>query len=960
MHTSDEWGGNINDIAMSTLHLSTTREQVGSKSHEQIHGTMSDNFEEADRESETFLDSGHALRDSTSQRAHTSLNPAILANPTTEVDDKRSRREGRKSRWMNFVTFRNRRSECPILTERQPSPETEAGFFSLLTFQWMASLMQVGYARSLDLTDIWQVNPHRSVPVMRARLSASFERRMQSGDKNSLRNAIYDTFRKEFLFGGFHSFAASILQVLSPFALRYLIQFVADAYTASRGGLETPPISHGIAWVIGITLMQILQTLCFNHFLYRGMLIGGQSRAVLIALIFDKATKLSGRARVGGSSQEMPPSEIKLETEEGRRWMRKRIGRIRATKGQPGWSEGRIMNLMSMDTSRINQGSIMIHSLWTSPVSICLALALLLVNITYSALPGVALLLLVIPLLAKAVKVMLARRKAITPITDLRVTLTQEILQSVRFVKYFGWDSAFLDRLDEIRKQELSRTRAMLTIRHAVTAIGTSMSTFAAMLAFITYALSGHQLTSSRVFSSLSLFGALSMPLNQLPQVLGHVTDAAHSISRIQDFLLAEEAEDPVDWDFDNENAIVLKKAKFVWEQNDGRESDNDAIDNRSTSKQSQRIEQTTKQTRDHAERHSETSGKSPIKPESSTGPAHSKDSVRYPFTLGELSLTVGHHELVAIIGIVGSGKSSLLAALAGDMRKIAGSITLGASRSFCSQSAWIQNASVKENIIFGKNKETSGSVAVNDDWYNKVLDACDLRSDMEAFPFGDMTELGERGINLSGGQRQRLDLARAIYSDAGLVLMDDPLSAVDASVGRHIMDNAICGLLKDRCRIIATHQLHILHRCDRVIYLDGGRIIADGTFVDLMVHSLPFQKIMANDAHEDDRDLFEKVGEQVDELEGKQKTMTQSQAALMQVEERPVRSVSWSVYAAYVRASGTMLNIPLVLFLLVASQGAGVSTGLWLSWWTSNKFGYSLGIYVSVYFVLHVLFVSC
>jgi ATP-binding cassette subfamily C (CFTR/MRP) protein 1 len=312
---------------------------------------------------------------------------------------------------------------------------------------------------------------------MRAKLLASFERRKQSGEKAPLRDAIYDTFREEFLLGGLCSFAASILQVLSPFALRYLIQFVTDAYTASRGGSKAPPISHGIAWVIGITLMQILQTLCFNHFLYRGMLVGGQSRAVKLALIFDKATKLSGRARIGDSSQEMPPSGIKLETEEGRRWVRKRIGKIRPTKDQPGWSEGRIMNLMSMDTSRINQGSIMIHFLWTSPVSICLALALLLVNITYSALPGVALLLLVIPLLAKAVKVMLARRKAITPITDLRVTLTQEILHSVRFVKYFGWESAFLDRLDEIRKQELSRTRAMLTIRHAVTAIGTSMST---------------------------------------------------------------------------------------------------------------------------------------------------------------------------------------------------------------------------------------------------------------------------------------------------------------------------------------------------------------------------------------------------------------------------------------------------------------------------------------------------
>ena len=805
--------------------------------------------------------------------------------------------------------------------------------------------MQVGYQRSLELNDIWVVNPPRSVPVLQAKLLASFERRRESGVKKSLTNALYDTFRNDFLLGGFCSFVASLLQVLSPFALRFLIQFATDAYMASRGGPKAPPISHGIAWVIGITLLQIIQTMCFNHFLYRGMIVGGQARAVLIALIFEKATKLSGRARAGGFPVEKPPPSLKPGSEEEKEWLQENLSRTGANADRQGWSNGRIMNLMSMDTVRVNQGSIMIHFLWTSPVSICLSLALLLVNISYSALPGFALLILVVPLLAKAVKAMIARRKAINPVTDQRVSLTQEILHGVRFVKYFSCESAFLDRLARIRKQEISRIRAVHAIRHAITAVGTSMSSFATMLAFITYTLSGHELTSSRVFSSLSLFGALSMPLNQFPQILGNVTDAAQSIVRIQDFLLAEEAEDPVYWDLENDNAVILENASFIWERNAAKESNIDAMKKAATTKQKKSDKKTAKQENDFGEIQSKVSGKALSNSTLYEKATRGEDSEEQPFGLEDLNLTVGRHELIAVIGAVGSGKSSLLAALAGDMRKTRGSITLGASRAFCPQSAWIQNASVKENIIFGRDTK-SKSEEVNDCWYNDVLDAWALQPDLEMFPHGDLTELGERGITLSGGQKQRLNIARAIYSDANLILMDDPLSAVDAHVGRHIMNNAICGLLKDKCRILATHQLNVLHRCNRIVYVSEGRIVADGTFDHLMANDVSFQRMMATVAHEDGQKEHEEAEEQAEK--SKPRKMKSPQAALMQVEERAVKSVSWSVYAAYVRASGTILNLPLMFILLIAAQGSIVTTSLWLSWWTSNKFGFHLGTYVS------------
>ena len=284
-------------------------------------------------------------------------------------------------------------------------------------------------------------------------------------------------------------------------------------------------------------------------------------------------------------------------------------------------------------------------------------------------------------------------------------------------------------------------------------------------------------------------------------------------------------------------------------------------------------------------------------------------------------------------------------------MRRTSGSITIGATRAFCPQYAWIQNTSVRENIVFGKDYDRK--------WYDAVVDACALRPDLEMLPNGDMTEIGERGITVSGGQKQRLNIARAIYFRSDLVLMDDPLSAVDAHVGRHIFDNAICGLLKDKCRVLATHQLHVLSRCDRVIWMEEGRIRTIDTFSNLMNNDEGFQKMMASTAQEEKLEKEAEINE--DEIEDEKKDAKKRKnhkrgAALMQAEDRAVKSVSWSVYAAYIRASGSILFGPLVILLLIISQGANIATSLWLSWWTSDKFGYSTGQYIGVYAALGVV----
>ncbi|KAI0398246.1 ATP-binding cassette transporter protein [Xylariaceae sp. FL0594] len=818
----------------------------------------------------------------------------------------------------------------PVPKERLESREATAGFLSKLTFHWMAPLMNTGYKRPLEQDDLWKVNPTRSAHVMTTKCRESFERRVKNGDKYPLLWAIHETYFWEFWIGGFCQLIASVLQVLSPFLLRFLIAFAQDAWNNKIKGEPAPPIGRGVGLVLGVTFMQVFQSLGTNHFIYRGMMIGGQVRAVLISLIFEKSLVISGQAKAGGKSITAPDTDAKAEggSKDDKKGGKLKAGDKAGIIGDgSGWSNGRVVNVMSVDTYRLDQSSALFHIIWTAPIQCIITLVLLLINLSYSALAGFAVLVIGLPALTRAIRSLFRRRGLINKITDQRVALTQEILQSVRFVKFFGWEGAFLKRLEDVRAREIHGIQVLLAIRNAINAVSLSLPIYASFLAFITYSLTDHGLAPAEVFSSLALFNGLRLPLNLLPLVIGQVVDAWSSLKRIQEYMLSQEQAETAVFKPENENAIEISDASFTWERTPTQENDKPPTAGKGASKA--------------GPKHPVKTDKGAETSESNSDTASTLVDEREPFKLESLSLAVGRKELIAVIGSVGSGKTSLLAALAGDMRKTAGEVVLGASRAFCPQYAWIQNASVRNNILFGKE--------MNREWYKEVINACALQPDFDMLPDGDATEIGERGITVSGGQKQRINIARAIYFDADIVLMDDPLSAVDAHVGRHIMDNAILGLLKDKCRILATHQLWVLNRCDRIVWMDGGKIRAVDTFDRLMSNEPGFKQLMETTAVEEKKEEGEEAAGE-EKVAGKRKDKKRKGRGLMQAEERAVSSVPWSTYAAYVRASGSLFNAVWIAIALVVAQGGNIATSLWLSYWTADRFGYSEAVYIGVY----------
>lgn len=809
----------------------------------------------------------------------------------------------------------------PVPMERGPSPEYNSGILSSVYFNWLSPLLAVGYQRPLELNDIWTVNPRRSVNILVPQFRQALQaRKAAAGKLNPLGMALIDTLKSDFVIGGLCQLAAAVLQIMTRFTLRFLLDFAAEAYRASFDGGQSPSIGRGVGIVFALTGMQLVQSLCTNSSFYRESMVGAGARSVLITCICSKSIRLANRAKAHGKD---------------------------GLGSEDGWNNGRITNLMSTDTSRIDQASQYFHRSWTCPVQILLTLALLCVNLGYSALAGFVFICIMTPLLGRAISSLMSRRRKINKANDRRVRLLQEIIASIRFIKLFAWESSFLDQLAEARRSEVHEIFKLLTIQNGLLAISIITPVFAAILTFVTYRLTGHPMTPARIFSSLALFNTLSTPLEYLPRAIGKIVDGAASLKRLSEFFDAEEQADTFLRDLDGEHAIAMRQASFTWELSPTQTLSNKpskakaAQDVGGTIPASATIASNSRGLKDASVVESVTTPSESLDPQTQDQPL--------PFQIKGFDISIGRRELIAVIGSVGSGKSSLLDALAGEMRQVDGSVTFGGTCAYCPQYAWIQNASIKNNILFGRKMDP--------EWYAQVVEACGLLADFDLLPHGDETEVGERGITLSGGQKQRVNVARAIYFGADVLLMDDPLSAVDAHVGRHIMDRATCGLLSNKCRILATHQLHVLHRADRVIWMKDGSIHQVGTYKQLVETNAEFQKMMENVSAEDKEPLLRQqvLQDQTVVKEADKNGIKQADrpATLMRQEDRATGNVKIGVYYDYIKATRSMWNLLVVAIVVISSQVANIFTSLWLSWWTSNRCNLPLRGYIGVYVAL-------
>ncbi|XP_009076339.1 PREDICTED: multidrug resistance-associated protein 1-like, partial [Acanthisitta chloris] len=490
---------------------------------------------------------------------------------------------------------------------------------------------------------------------------------------------------------------------------------------------------------------------------------------------------------------------------------------------------------------------------------------------------------------------------------DERAKLTNAILSDIKVIKLYGWEKTFMEKVLGIRKQELQALKRS-QILFSASLVSFHSSTF--LVAFVMFAVytlvdNTHILDAQKAFVSLTLINILNTAHSFLPFSINAVVQAKVSLNRLAAFLSLEEltpesssrsTSDCGEIFF--QASITVKNGTFCWSKE--------------------------------------------------TSPC-----------LRRIDLTVPQGYLLAVVGQVGAGKSSLLSALLGELEKMDGCVTMKDTAAYVPQQAWVQNASVEDNILFGKEMDET--------WFNRVIDACALHPDLESFPAGQKSEIGEKGINLSGGQKQRVNLARAVYQKASIYLLDDPLSAVDAHVGQHIFEHVLGpnGLLKDKTRVLVTHTVNILPQVDKIVFLVDGMISETGSYQELLQRNGAFTEFLHSHMTVEEKacagfpgdtkgtitstngpsqkKLFSgnsvnssAVGRETIPASQDCTTAAATKGRLTKGEKIQHGRVDTGVYAAYLKATGLPLCVYIVLSF-ACQQAVSFSRGYWLSMWTDD-----------------------
>ncbi|CAF0750239.1 unnamed protein product [Rotaria sp. Silwood1] len=785
--------------------------------------------------------------------------------------------------------------------ERPIVPELYKNFPSRLTFWWVTPLIIRGYKKPLTEEDCWQLEiSERAVNVVhrvqaclagtinRAKSIAYENSKMWNknytsnnkkiGDENQdLLNklpsvdikampitnrrpiifwrALFLAYKGKLIAGGLMKVIHDLLQFSGPMILKQVLTFLNDPTASTWLGVF-------YALLLGATVF--CQTLFLQAYFHRQYVVGLRFRSAITGLVYRKSLKLSNSAKQGTTT-------------------------------------GEIVNLMSIDASRFGEITSYIHVLWSGPFQICLALTLLYRQMQLAIIPGVLLLILLIPLnlfLQRIIKQLTTKQMKLK---DQRIKMMNEVLNGIKVLKLYAWEIAFMRRIDDVREKELQCIRQKAILNSFSSAIWSFAPILVCIATFATYVLSSKDniLTAEKAFVSLALFNLLRFPLVVFPTIINSIIEANVSNKRIQKFLNNEEIDEyavnKTTIDSDG-NVIRIKDGSFRW-----------------------------------------------------------SNSNEDPIILKNINLKIRRGSLVAFVGTVGSGKTSILSVLLGEMSKITGQVDISGTVAYVPQTAWILNATVKENILFGK--------VFNQKLYDQVIEACALKPDLDILPHRDETEIGEKGINLSGGQRQRVSLARAIYSEADIYLFDDPLSAVDAHVGAHIFKHGIGpnSLLKTKTRLLVTHGVSHLHKCNEIVVVSRGEIIDHGPYAELMNNSKILRDLVSaiimeaterklSDTEpktpprspiEINENIFktaaDKIQEETTTVEVTTRELKEEKDKLIQKETVETGSVKLIVFLTYVRAC----TIPMVLIICVLfslTTLSSLSTNVWLSRWTDRS----------------------
>nr|XP_012230280.1 PREDICTED: probable multidrug resistance-associated protein lethal(2)03659 [Linepithema humile] len=721
----------------------------------------------------------------------------------------------------------------------KPNPREKANIISVLLWLWTLKLFRTGYKKVLETEDLFDPLKSDRANLLGNRLEKRWYIELENSRKKkrkpSLLRTIFRTFIYEYTLLG-------LIQILNEFIIRLGTPLLLGGLLRYFRKDSTESYENALWYGAGISIATVIYVISGNQTIFGAFHVGAKVRTAVCSVIYRKALRLSKTA----------------------------LGET---------APGKVVNLVANDVNRFDLVTIFIHHMWSAPLCTIIVGYILYAEVGYAGLIGIAIIFVVVPIQSYTGKLSSKFRLQTAIKTDERVRLMDEIISGVQVIKMYAWEKPFCAMVELARKLELQVVTKSSYIRGIYMSFNLFTTRMALYCTLVTMLLIGNELTADKIFVIMSYYNILAHTMTGMfVRGIAELAECNVAIRRLQRFLMYEE--------FQSTNVVMSKSSSGyasinsdhrkmskldlpfidddVMENNDNTNGSTDRLRHNGLVIVASDLLKNTASLVAGKTRSSVCDDNCAIKMINVTAKWEERQQES---TLENINLTIEKGKLYAVIGMVGNGKSSFLSAILGEIGLTGGQIKVNGDISYASQEAWVFGSTIRQNILFGQ--------PYNRHQYQNVVKACALQRDFKQFSQGDQTIVGERGSSLSGGQKARINLARALYRQSDIYLLDDPLSQVDAHVSKHLFEECIQKYLAGKTRILATHQLQYIVGVDAIILLEQGKMTYFSHYQDLLAYRPEYGILLAaeNEVNDDTEKKMDDIRRQFSSSSNRSRT---------------------------------------------------------------------------------------